>query len=115
MPIDFLFIDGSHEFKDVDDDIQLWSKYLKLDGIIVLHDTTEWSGVIKAVRKNIFNSGMFEVLRLDDSLLVAIKTKNKRYNISKRIMWELKVIDLRLRKLVKRTWIYKILRSDLQG
>ncbi|MBF0541296.1 MAG: class I SAM-dependent methyltransferase [Nitrospirae bacterium] len=37
-PIDFLFIDGSHTLKDVFIDYNLWSPFLKPDGMICFHD-----------------------------------------------------------------------------
>lgn len=37
--IDILHIDGSHHYEDVKRDYENWSKFVKHDGIILLHDT----------------------------------------------------------------------------
>jgi len=36
--IDFLFIDGSHQYEDVKKDLELWFPKMKPDGIISGHD-----------------------------------------------------------------------------
>ena len=38
IPIDILHIDGSHFYKDVKEDYQNWSKFVKDDGVILFHD-----------------------------------------------------------------------------
>jgi len=38
LPIDILHIDGSHRYKDVKEDFENWSKFVKKDGVILLHD-----------------------------------------------------------------------------
>jgi predicted O-methyltransferase YrrM len=45
--IDFLFIDGSHEYKDVLKDLQLWYPKVKTGGIISGHDYTWIDGRVK--------------------------------------------------------------------
>ena len=37
--INILHIDGSHHYDDVKKDFQIWSKFVKDDGVILLHDT----------------------------------------------------------------------------
>lgn len=49
-PIDLLFIDGSHEYKDVKADFNAWKKHVK--GVIAFHDYTDhWPGVQKFVNE----------------------------------------------------------------
>lgn len=48
--IDFLFLDASHEYVDVLNDIQLW--YPKVKGIFAGHDFT-WPGVRMAVEQSL--------------------------------------------------------------
>ncbi len=38
LPIDILHIDGSHLYKDIKKDYETWSKFVKKDGVILLHD-----------------------------------------------------------------------------
>ena len=47
--LDFVFIDGSHEYKDVKADIKAWSKKVKKGGYIGGHDYSDHEGVRKAV------------------------------------------------------------------
>ena len=53
--IDFVFIDGNHDFKHAYEDIREWTKIVKPGGIVSGHDYTEDSkrdyGVIEAVNK----------------------------------------------------------------
>ena len=63
--LDFVFIDGSHTFDNVMVDIILWSKKVKIGGIIALHDYCHFtnSGIIEAVNK------YCEVHRIEISLI----------------------------------------------
>lgn len=38
LPIDLLFIDGGHQYKEVKADFTGWAKYLKPGGVIAFHD-----------------------------------------------------------------------------
>lgn len=38
-PIDILHIDGRHRYEDVKEDYELWSKFVRPGGVILLHDT----------------------------------------------------------------------------
>lgn len=51
LPIDFLYIDASHEFQDVLADIQAWTPHVRQGGIIAGHDMGIFEGVEAAVRK----------------------------------------------------------------
>lgn len=46
-PINLLFIDGSHEYKDVLNDFEKFFPYVVSGGIVAFHDvSTEWPGVL---------------------------------------------------------------------
>lgn len=47
--IDFVFIDGSHDYKSVKLDISSWITKVKIGGIIAGHDYDCWKNVRKAV------------------------------------------------------------------
>ncbi len=50
--VDFLFIDASHDYESVRDDIAAWYPKVKLGGIIAGHDyANEFQGVIRAVKE----------------------------------------------------------------
>lgn len=48
--VDFLFIDGSHEYEDVKNDLITWFPKVKKGGVMAGHDYTgDWKSVRKAV------------------------------------------------------------------
>ena len=49
--LDFIFIDGNHNFDFVMMDIICWAKKIKVNGIIAVHDyySFTWAGIVKAV------------------------------------------------------------------
>lgn len=48
--LDFVFIDGSHKYEDVVEDIKSWIPKMKKGGILSGHDyTSGWTEVVKAV------------------------------------------------------------------
>jgi hypothetical protein len=54
--IDFAFIDASHEYEDVLEDIKSWYPKIKVGGIIAGHDYSDvWPGVKKAVNESFNN------------------------------------------------------------
>jgi len=51
LPLDMLFIDGSHTKSDVVDEFEAWRPYLREGGVVAFHDYAEpnWPGVAEAV------------------------------------------------------------------
>ena len=53
--LEFVFIDASHEYEDVLNDLQAWFPKIKKGGILAGHDcypnNPEWGGVYKAVKE----------------------------------------------------------------
>jgi len=48
--LDFVFIDGSHEYENVINDIKAWLPKIKKNGTLAGHDYTRgWPGVVQAV------------------------------------------------------------------
>jgi hypothetical protein len=57
-PLDFIFLDGNHEYSYVLEDLRVWSKHIKDGGVIMCHDYTNREaalamdfGVIPAVSR----------------------------------------------------------------
>jgi hypothetical protein len=48
-PLDFVFVDGSHEYPEAAHDIQAWRRHLRPGGRIVCHDYGVFEGVTRAV------------------------------------------------------------------
>lgn len=49
--LDFVFIDASHEYDDVKNDIEAWYPKVKNNGILAGHDYPSWDGVTRAVNE----------------------------------------------------------------
>lgn len=60
--LDFVFIDASHEYEDVKQDILSWYPKVKKGGYIAGHDYTTFDGVQKAVDEIIIHKGLNWVL-----------------------------------------------------
>jgi len=73
-PIMLLWIDGSHDYKDVRKDFLLWSQYIVEGGVIAFHDTF-WNGPYKVVNEYILKSGKFSQISAVDYTIFAIKSK----------------------------------------
>jgi len=72
-PIDFLFIDASHAYKDVLEDFRKWSPFIRVGGVIAFHDVcSEWPGPSRVVRENL-TAPCFKLIGQRDSLAWARK------------------------------------------
>lgn len=68
-----IFIDGSHEYQDVKDDILRWKSRVKKQGLLILHDYhPNFPGVIQAAKETLSGKA-FTPLFLCDTLLVLRK------------------------------------------
>lgn len=55
--LDFVFIDASHQYEDVKNDILAWKPKMKNGGILAGHDyTSYWTGVVQAVNEILPNN-----------------------------------------------------------
>lgn len=73
-PVEFVFIDGAHEYESVKQDFDLWFPKLVDGGLMAFHDTIVWPGPKKVVRENVALSRRFKNLRFVHSTTVAQKT-----------------------------------------
>jgi hypothetical protein len=60
--LDFVFIDGSHEYQDVKEDLSFWYNKVKRGGTISGHDYTTYPGVKKAVDE-FFNPNEIKIVK----------------------------------------------------
>lgn len=67
-PVEFLFIDGAHEYEAVRNDLRLWSPKLVEGGFIAFHDTTGWYGPRKVVADNLFKGAGYRGVGFVDSM-----------------------------------------------
>ena len=73
-PVGFLFIDGAHDYKSVNEDFLDWSPKVVDGGIIAFHDTIDWPGPKKVVEKYLFKSKNFKNIRVVGSITYGEKT-----------------------------------------
>ncbi|MHA1251365.1 MAG: class I SAM-dependent methyltransferase [Candidatus Helarchaeota archaeon] len=64
-PVEFIFIDGGHEYEVVKSDFFLWFPKLVNGGIMAFHDSTTWEGPKKIVDNYIFKSKYFKNIKLN--------------------------------------------------
>lgn len=74
-PVEFIFIDGAHEYEFVKLDFDLWFPKVINGGIMAFHDTVGWSGPKKVVSDNVFKSKYFRNIHFVDSITFAQKVK----------------------------------------
>lgn len=76
-PIEFIFIDGNHDYEQVKSDFKLWFPKVIDGGIIAFHDTNtnEFPGPKKLVKDEVFKSKYFKNARFVDSITFAQKVK----------------------------------------
>jgi len=72
-PIDFIFVDGSHEYELVKRDFELWFPHIKEGGIMAFHDAVGWAGPSRLVDEKIVSSENFKDVSFVDSILYARK------------------------------------------
>ena len=57
-PLDFLYIDGAHDYDNVKADILAWEPFLKTGGTLAMHDINQ-PDVERAVQDTIWSSGRY--------------------------------------------------------
>lgn len=68
LSIDAVFIDASHAYADVKEDLQLWYPKVKSGGFVSGHDYSQaWPGVIRAVN-DFYSTRRNEVIQFGDEL-----------------------------------------------
>jgi hypothetical protein len=73
IPVDLLFIDANHEYNSVRRDFDQWSPFLKVGGVIALHDVSpSWPGPTR-VRDEKLQPPHFGASSLIDSLAWATR------------------------------------------
>ena len=67
-PLDLIFIDGSHEYEDVRDDLRDWLPLVRPGGIVAVNDPFWW-GVGRALRERLLLRGPLRSPRFVDNTL----------------------------------------------
>jgi MMP 1-O-methyltransferase len=74
-PIEFIFIDGAHEYELVKLDFKLWFPKVINGGTMAFHDTIGWSGPNKVVSEFVFKSKFFKNVTFIDSITYGQKVE----------------------------------------
>ncbi len=82
-PVEFLWIDGAHEFQFVNFDYHAWNPYLIDGGTIAFHDTVIVPGPRKVVHDQLFLGTQFKKIRFIGGITYA--TKSSQVTIMDRI------------------------------
>jgi len=90
-PIDILHIDGRHRYEDVKEDYELWSRFVRPGGVILLHDTAVlrepygvhlFFGEISLPKTNFTHANGLGVVSSDAALIERIKREHKIWLVS---------------------------------
>ncbi len=73
-PIEFIFIDGLHDYGSVKADFEAWFPKVIEGGIMAFHDTTGWPGPRRLVAEQLFKSQRFRKVRFVRSITYGEKT-----------------------------------------
>ncbi|MBD3247864.1 class I SAM-dependent methyltransferase [Candidatus Falkowbacteria bacterium] len=123
--IEFLFIDGAHEYEAVLKDFEDWFPKVAPGGIIAFHDSTggAWDGPTKVVNEKVFTGNNFKDVGFVDSISFGTKVlenteKDRRRSarilkVKKRFEYLRKFRKVKFLKPFKK--IFKIVFRILQG
>ena len=79
-PVEFIFIDGSHEYDDVKKDFELWFPKVMSGGIMAFHDTLGYDGPRRVVNELVYKSRHFRNIRLVNNITYATKAENTSFD-----------------------------------
>ena len=77
--VGFIFIDGSHDYRDVREDFEAWFEKVRECGIIAMHDTVMKYGPRTIANKYIYKSRHFKNTHLVGSITYATKVMNNSF------------------------------------
>ena len=74
-PVEFIFIDGAHEYEFVKLDFDLWFPKVVNGGIMAFHDTISWKSPKKVVADYVYKSKHFKNVKFVDTITFAQKVE----------------------------------------
>jgi predicted O-methyltransferase YrrM len=79
QPVEFIFVDGLHEYDGVKADFDSWFPKVIDGGWMAFHDSTCWDGVKKVVCDSLFKSRRFRRVRFVRSITYAQKVAQNTF------------------------------------
>ena len=76
-PVEFIFIDGFHQYESVKLDFEEWSKWVIDDGFIALHDVRSWLGPKQLAREIDRDYDNYRFIEYIDETLLIQKIRKK--------------------------------------
>jgi predicted O-methyltransferase YrrM len=109
MPVEFVFVDGAHEYEMVKLDFELWFPKLIEGGIVAFHDTIGWPGPKRLVNELAAQSQQLSSFRFIHSIAYARKVRQNsalvrlqsRYVLLLKVFYEL-LYSMQPPKVVRR-------------
>ncbi|MDP7320380.1 MAG: class I SAM-dependent methyltransferase [Bacteriovoracaceae bacterium] len=106
--IGMLWIDGSHDHKDVLDDYQTWFPKLAVGGVVLFHDS-KWPGVKKVLWENLYLSKEVSfVRRVEDTTYARKVHKNNFISLTANLLtlffYKNKQKYKRLKRKMRKKW-----------
>lgn len=108
-PIDFLYIDGKHDYWTVSDDLR-WSVYLPSGGRVAIHDAFSSIGVTLALLRHVLFSRRLRYLKRVGSLAlfeVSVPSRADRWRMACQLPWWLRNVGI---KILLRLRLYPVAR-----
>lgn len=108
-PIDFLYIDGKHDYWTVSDDLR-WTAFLPAGGRVAIHDAFSSIGVTLALLRHVLFSRRLRYLRREGSLAlfaVSSPTGADRLRMAAQLPWWLRNVGI---KVLLRLRLYPVAR-----
>lgn len=108
-PIDFLYIDGKHDYWTVSDDLR-WTRFLPDGGRVAIHDAFSSIGVTLALLRHVLFSRRLRYLRREGSLAlfsVARPSRADRLRMAAQLPWWLRNVGI---KILLRLRLYPVAR-----
>ena len=88
-PVEFIFIDGAHEYELVLKDFECWFPKVLEGGVMAFHDSVGWPGPRRVVRDRIYRSKYFRRIRFAHSLTYAekVSANTALERLANRLVW----------------------------
>ncbi|HYG25253.1 MAG TPA: class I SAM-dependent methyltransferase [Verrucomicrobiae bacterium] len=111
-PVEFIFIDGLHEYEGVRDDFEAWYPKVVNGGTIAFHDSTCWPGVYRLVIERVFKSRHFRKVRFSRSIVYGEKVAQNTF--MERLENQVFLLAFRLEACWQR-WTWRLLHNYLDS
>jgi predicted O-methyltransferase YrrM len=93
-PVEFVFIDGAHDYNSVKEDFEMWYPKVMDNGFMAFHDSYAGGGPYKVLKDNVYRSRKFGPVRNADSITYVQKVTRNSFLVFLRNSFLLFMKDL---------------------